>query len=236
MPIPYQANCHDESLKMRSGRPDKIARIVQPPGRGRTARQMGLLHASLALSLLLATAAHAGVAHEPPAVATEGSAPRSDESEQQALQSEIGRFKAASISLREALSIAQDRQAGSRAVDASFDGETGAPTYQVRMVKGNRLWETTIDALTGNTIKTAVVSSVDDLEEHDRDLLVRLRNVRPELLDGIAVAERATNGKAISAGLMVEKGRLQFVIVCVAGSDLKQVLLEPPAAAAGVKK
>lgn len=202
-----------------------------------TARKHALPQAGLImLSLLLVTAAHGGVRQEPPAVMAGDSAESSKASEQEALQVEIDRFKTASISLREALSIAQERQAGSRAVDAGFDGETGAPTYQVRMVKGNRLWETTIDALTGNTIKTAVVSSLDDLEAHDRELLVRLRNVRPELLDGIAVAERATGGKAISAGLMVDKGRLQFVIVCVDGNDLKQVLLEPPAAAAGVKR
>jgi hypothetical protein len=222
---------------MKPGHLEDIARAGQPAGCGRTTRKLTLPQASLViLSLLLVTAAYAGVGHEPPPVTAGDSPQRSEASEQEALQAEIGRFKTASISLRDALSIAQDRQVGSRAVDAGFDGETGVPTYQVRMVRGNRLWETTIDGLTGNTIKTAVVSSLDDLEEHDRELLVRLRKVRQELLDGIAVAERATNGKAISAGLMVEKGRLQFVIVCVVGSNLKQVLLEPPAAAASFKR
>lgn len=201
-----------------------------------TAGSRRLLISSLAvISLLLPPAARADVGRDHPTAAAGEPAPRAEPSEQEATEAEIRRFKTASISLRDALGIARERHSGSRAVDASFDGETGVPIYQVRMVRGNRLWETTIDARTGATIKTEVLSAIPDLETHDRELLVRLRAVRQDLPDAIVVAERSTNGRAISAGLMVEQGRLQFVIVCVAGSDLKQVLLEPPVAA-GVKR
>jgi hypothetical protein len=48
------------------------------------------------------------------------------------------------------------------------------------------------------------------------------------MLDAVRVAERSITGKAISAGLIEEKSKLNFVVVIASGNDLKQVLLEPP--------
>lgn len=163
-------------------------------------------------------------------------APGGAASEQDARRIEIDRFRAAPVALREAMSLSQNRHSGSRIVDASFDGEAGIATYRVRAVRGDRLWEEVIDAQSGQIISTEAMSSVTDLERSDRELLVRLGAVRQELSDAIVVAERNTGGRAISAGLMMEQDRLQFVIVCVAGSDLKQVMLEPPAAPARGKR
>ena len=44
------------------------------------------------------------------------------------------------------------------------------------------------------------------------------------------VAEDNTSGKALSGGLMNEAGKLIFVIVVLSGTNLKQVMLEPPSA------
>jgi uncharacterized membrane protein YkoI len=153
-------------------------------------------------------------------------------SEQDDRQAEIDRFKTAGISLRAALSIAERRHRGSRAVDASFDGETGVASYRIRTHRGRRLWLDIIDARTGHVAAPGAVSPLTELRLSDRDVLARMRSVRQGLADAIVVAERNTGGKAVSAGLMIEQGRLQFAIVCVAGNDLKQVLLEPPTARA----
>jgi hypothetical protein len=51
------------------------------------------------------------------------------------------------------------------------------------------------------------------------------------LADAVRVAEQAASGKAISGGLIRERGRLNFAIVVMSGSDLKEVILEPPGAA-----
>jgi uncharacterized membrane protein YkoI len=185
----------------------------------------------LALILLtLAAAAHADVGLDRAAMPVEQL--RTGKTvEQDALRRELDRFKAAPISLRRALTIAQDRHGGSRVVDVGFDGEHDVPVYQVKTHRGDILWQDAIDAHTGNIVGTEAVSSIAGLDKPDRELLVRLRAVRQELLDAVVVAERNTSGTAISAGLMMEQGRLQFVVVCVSGSDLKQVLLEPPGAA-----
>jgi uncharacterized membrane protein YkoI len=223
-------------IEMKPGRFGQSPRFVRL-GRSENLTSMWvLLRASLAaVTLVTATAAQADVGRAYADTPVDASARSSAEAEKDARQVEIDRFKAAPVSLREALSIAQNRHAGSRAVDAGFDGEAGVATYQIRTQKGNRLWQDVIDAHTGHTISTEAGVTLADLEKSDRELVARLRAVRQNLLDAVIVAERNTRGSAISAGLIVEQGRLQFVIVCVAGNDLKQVLLEPPAAPTRVK-
>lgn len=190
-----------------------------------------LLGASLAaLAWVTVTAAQANVGRRYAVNSAGEPARRVSASEQDAHQIEVDRFKAARISLREAIAVAQSRHEGSRAVDASFDGEADVATYQIRTSLGNRVWENTVDAQTGKTIKAELVWSVEDLGSSDRMLLTSLRAVRQGLSDAIVVAERNTLGRAIGAGLAVEQDRLQFVVVCVSGTDLKQVLLEPPVA------
>lgn len=200
-----------------------------------TTKPLRLRASLVAAALAAVTAAHADAASGHAAGAIGEPSPGAG-FEPDAVQAEIARFKTAPISLREALSIAQSRHRGSRAVDAAFDGETVIATYHVRMKRGGQLWEDIIDAYTGSTIKTEVMSALDDLAKSDREALARLRSVRQELSDAVIVAERTTGGKAISAGLTTERGRLEFVIVCVAGGDLKQVMLEPPRTAAPLKR
>ena len=69
------------------------------------------------------------------------------------------------------------------------------------------------------------------LDADDRSNLAALRTIRHRLADAIRVAEQAASGKAISGGLIRERGRLNFAIVVMSGSDLKEVILEPPGAA-----
>ncbi|MGJ5175642.1 PepSY domain-containing protein [Bradyrhizobium oligotrophicum] len=224
----------EKSVAMKPGRIGQSPRHIT---QGRAPTNMRpLLRAGLAaLTLVTATAAHADIGRAHTDASVEESVPSGAVSEVDARQVEIDRFKAAPVSLREALAIVQDRRGGSRAVDASFDSEAGVSTYQIRTQRGNRLWQDVVDAHTGATINTEAGSALADLAKPDRELLARLGAVRQELSDAVIVAERNTRGRAISAGLMVERGRLQFVIVCVAGNDLKQVMLEPPAPRARAK-
>ncbi len=68
------------------------------------------------------------------------------------------------------------------------------------------------------------------LDHEDRDNLAALGAIRHRLADAVRVAERAASGKAISGGLVRERGRLNFAIVVISGDDLKEVILEPPGA------
>jgi Peptidase propeptide and YPEB domain len=175
------------------------------------------------LSLLACVPSHAKVLLELTTVAAQ------DQTEDgKTVSHELELFRAAEVSLRGALTIADRLHAGSRVVDISFDGASGSPVYRVKTLQGNHIWEDTIDARTGQVAGNTVVSSLGNLDRGDRSNLIALKAIRQELVDAVLVAEKNTAGKAISGGLMNEDGKLNFVIVVLSGTDLKQVILEPP--------
>src|SRR5882672_157328 len=148
----------------------------------------------------------------------------------EAISRELELFRGAELSLRQALKIADSLHPGSRIVDASFDGGSGAPVYRVKTFRQDRIWADTIDAKTGLVGSNATVSSMSTLNLEDRLNLIAMQSVRQELADAVFVAEDNTSGKALSGGLMNEAGKLNFVIVVLSGTKLKQVMLEPPSA------
>jgi uncharacterized membrane protein YkoI len=170
----------------------------------------------------------------PPASATQATQEEGTEDERihhETVNRELEAFHAAQLSLRQAIGIAEKLHVGSRTADISFDGASGSPIYRVKTVQDNRLWEHAIDAKTGNTIGTEAVSHLNDLNPDDRNNIIALRTVRQELSDAVTIAEQVASGRAIGGSLMDDNGKLNFVIVVVSGgSDLKQVVLEPPQA------
>ena len=148
----------------------------------------------------------------------------------EAISRELELFRGAELSLRQALKIADSLHSGSRIVDASFDGGSGAPVYRVKTFRQDRIWADTIDAKTGLVGGNATLSSMSTLNLEDRLNLIAMQSVRQELADAVFVAEDNMSGNALSGGLMNEAGKLIFVIVVLSGTNLKQVMLEPPSA------
>jgi uncharacterized membrane protein YkoI len=148
----------------------------------------------------------------------------------EAISRELELFRGAEISLRQALKIADSLHPGSRIVDVSFDSGSGSSVYRVKTFRQDRIWEDTIDAKTGQVAGNATVSSMSALNLEDRLNLIAMQSIRQELADAVFVAEDNTSGKALSGGLMNEAGRLIFVIVVLSGTNLEQVMLEPPSA------
>lgn len=190
---------------------------------------------SLAIALLLAVLLPAPVL----AVAASTDAPASQRndtgdsalSDQQAINREIQLFRGSAISLSQAMAIAEALHAGSTTADVSFDGASHAPVYRVKTLHNDRVWQHAIDATTGRIVGGPAALPVKELDADDRSNLAALRAVRQRLSDAVRVAEHAASGKAISGGLVRERGRLNFAIVVISGSELKEVILEPPGAA-----
>ncbi|WP_407177440.1 PepSY domain-containing protein [Bradyrhizobium sp. STM 3562] len=141
---------------------------------------------------------------------------------------ELERFRAAEVSLRRAMAIAETLHKGARAADISFDGEPTSPVYWVTTVKNDQIWKDAIDAKTGEVSANGTALSLKELGLEDRSNLSALKSVRQDLSDAVLVAEKSASGKAISGGLTNEGGKLNFIVVVVSGDDLKQVVLEPP--------
>jgi uncharacterized membrane protein YkoI len=136
-------------------------------------------------------------------------------------------FRAAQLSLSEAMAIAERLHEGSRTAEISF-AISNDHGYRVRTVKDNHVWENTIDAKTGRVVDQETVFALTQLSDADRSNIVALRSVRQELADAVLVAEKAAPGKALGGGLMREDGKLNFVVVIVSDDHLKEVMLEPP--------
>jgi uncharacterized membrane protein YkoI len=150
------------------------------------------------------------------------------EADERSVRRELELFHDASISLVQAMAIVQNLDTGSRIADVALDGTSGQPIYRVKTFQNDRVSEYTIDARSGDLSANRIMSALKELSAEDRDNLIALKAVRQELSDAVVVAEHAASGKAISGGLMNERGKLNFVIVVVSGDRLKQVMLEPP--------
>lgn len=152
-------------------------------------------------------------------------------SDQQAISREIQLFQGSAITLSQAMAIAEALHTGSTTADISFDGAAHAPVYRVKTLHNDRIWQHAIDAATGRIVGGPAALPLNQLDADDRSNLAALRAVRQRLSDAVRVAEQAASGKAISGGLVRERGRLNFAIVVISGTELKEVILEPPGAA-----
>ncbi|WP_409192888.1 PepSY domain-containing protein [Bradyrhizobium sp. RDM4] len=196
-----------------------------------TARRRTWRLTAIALSgLLIAAPAQAiGTTNGTP-TALHGETDGDAAADRQAVSREIERFRNSSISIGQAMAIAEARHAGATTADVSFDGGSGVPVFRVKTLHNDRIWRHTINAATGELIGGEAALPLAQLDQEDRNNLAALGTIRHRLAEAVRVAEQAASGKAISGGLVRERGRLNFAIVVISGDDLKEVLLEPPGA------
>ena len=180
-------------------------------------------------ALLLAAPVQAAVTAGAP-TALHGQTDGDADADRQAVSREIERFRSSSISISQAMAIAEARHAGATTADVSFDGGSGVPVYRVKTLHNDRIWRHTVNAATGELVGGEAALPLTELDLDDRSNLAALSAIRHRLAEAVQVAERAASGKAISGGLVRERGRLNFSIVVVSGDDLKEVTLEPPGA------
>lgn len=181
-------------------------------------------------ALLIAAPAQAIVSAGNTPTALHGETDGDAEADRQAVSREIERFRSSSITISQAMAIAEGRHAGATTADVSFDGGSGVPVYRVKTLHNDRIWRHIINASTGELVGGEAALPLTELDHEDRSNLAALGAIRHRLADAVRVAERAASGKAISGGLVRERGRLSFSIVVVSGDDLKEVTLEPPGA------
>jgi hypothetical protein len=139
----------------------------------------------------------------------------------------IAKFRASPLSLTQAIGVAERLHIGSRAVAVTFE-ISDRPGYRVRTVKNKQVWDNFIDVITGRAIALETSLSTRELEVDELDNIMAMRSVGQELAEAVAIAEKATSGKAISGGLVKEKDQASFVILVLSEDRLKEVFLDPP--------
>jgi uncharacterized membrane protein YkoI len=131
----------------------------------------------------------------------------------------------ATVSLGEAITKAEKLHEGSRTTHIGFE-KPDSVEYRVRTVRGNAIWENTIDARNGRIIGKENSFSPSELSSDDRRDIEALKHVMPELSAAVAFAEKAVEGKAVGATLIDEDGTPNFAVVVISNNRLKQVMLE----------
>jgi hypothetical protein len=181
------------------------------------------------LSLVLVPCAAMAKLNDESLSSTGQSAPIHRETNKESDQRFRAAFRAAKLSLIEAIGIAERLHVGSRTAAISFDTSDN-PSFRVRTIKNKEIWENVIDVHTGRTAGPETTWSLSELEMEERDNINALRLVKQELSDAVAIAEKAAVGKAISGGLVKEGDQLNFVVVVLGDDHVKEVFLEPPRA------
>ena len=167
------------------------------------------------------------LAHESDGGAKPAPAQDFSESERTAIFQEIKVFANAQISVRDAIKIAEGRAPGAKVVDVSFDGGSSRLAYNVKTYLKEEISAGTIDASKGKTIGDALVTPVSALEARDRIALAGFNKAVIDLADVVPIAEAYGSGKAVSAGLYEEDGKLIFLVVVVTDGSLKQISVDP---------
>lgn len=167
------------------------------------------------------------LAREPDGAANPANAQDLGEPERTAIFKEIKVFANARISICDAITIAEGRTSGAKVVDVSFDGGGGSIAYNVKTYLKDEISTVTIDATTGKTIGDAVVTPVSALDAKDRIKLAGFGAAVINLSDVVPIAEAHGSGKAVSAGLDEEDGKLIFLVVVVTDGALKQISMDP---------
>ena len=185
------------------------------------------LLAIIVLSVTLAaTGAIADVTHSPLDAANRGVAAQRD-AEEAVIRRLLEQFRTIKIPLSQAVAIAEHFHDGSRTADVSFE-ISGPPSYRVRTVRNERIWENVINANTGRVTVKEISSSLRELDREDLGNIVALKSVEQGLSDAVRIAEKAVEGSALAGGLMMQDGKLNFVVLIANGDSLKEVMLEPP--------
>jgi uncharacterized membrane protein YkoI len=149
------------------------------------------------------------------------------ESDRTAIFQEIKVFANVQISVRDVIKIAEESSAGAKVVDVSFDGRADRLAYRVKTYQHDEIWDVTIDASTGKIIGDGIVMPVSTLDVKDKTKLVGFSTAGIDLSDVVPIAEAYGSGKAVSAGLEEENGKLVFLMVVVTDGSLKQISVDP---------
>jgi len=145
------------------------------------------------------------------------------------IHQEIRAFAKVPISVRDAIAIAEKRDARAKVVDISFDGRSDQPAYRVKVYQNDEIWSGVIDAGTGTIIGDGDVSPVSALGVDDKAELAGLKKVGIDLSRAVAIAEGHGFGKAISAGLDEIGNALVFRVVVVIDGLLEMITINPAA-------
>lgn len=149
------------------------------------------------------------------------------------MKAALDAFGQAKTSLSDAVA-AGEKQAGGKAVDATFGGGPTNPAFRVTVYKDKSLWEGLFDANTGQPVGQSNTIPESQLDAQEKADLAGVEQAKTTLAQAIKAAEQAGGGKAIDAGIEQRGGKMSYEIAVVKNGAVQPMTVDPTTGTATV--
>ncbi|MGH8219480.1 MAG: PepSY domain-containing protein [Steroidobacteraceae bacterium] len=140
-------------------------------------------------------------------------------------RADVKPFESAKLSLTQAISRAQSENRG-KPLAARFEVWHGRPVYVIRTYSANQVWETRVDANSGETIGQPATVAKHALGRQTQKEIEALDNARASLTDAVNKAEQQQGGKVIMARVKPVSGGASYDIDLVKNGRLHTAMVD----------
>ena len=134
---------------------------------------------------------------------------------------------AAKLPITDIIAVVEKLQAGSSVLDVSFEPKDGQPAYAVRTYANGKVWDGLLDGVTGAAIGGGTVIDESALDDEDKAEVAASKHAKSTLRQAIETAEKASEGRALNAGLEQVRGRVVWEILIQSTKGSRQVHIDP---------
>ena len=133
----------------------------------------------------------------------------------------------AKLSIVDAVAALEKLRANESVLDVSFEPKSGQPAYAVRTYANGKVWDGLIDGVTGAAIGDGTLTDETALDEEDKAELSALTHAKVTLRQAVETAEKASDGRALSAGLEQVRRRVVWEILFQDATRHHQIHIDP---------
>src|ERR1700682_1365121 len=130
-------------------------------------------------------------------------------------------------SITDIIAAVEKLQPGASLLDVSFEPKDGQPVYAVRTYANGKVWDGLIDGPTGAAIGSGTVMDESALDDEDKAEVAASKHAKSTLRQAIETAEKASEGRALNAGLEQVRGRVVWEILIQSTKGARQVDIDP---------
>jgi uncharacterized membrane protein YkoI len=135
-------------------------------------------------------------------------------------------FQSAKLSLTQAIVDSQKEMRG-KPLDARFAVWQGRPAYIIRTYSANQVWQTRIDANTGQPLGQPTTVSQTELGPQIQRDITALNNAPTSLDQAVANAEQREGGKAIMASVKASRsGNATYDVDLVRNGRVRTAMID----------
>jgi uncharacterized membrane protein YkoI len=134
----------------------------------------------------------------------------------------------AKLSVTDAVKTAE-KLMGGEVLEASYAvlPRRAGPAYALRTYRKGALWEAKIDANSGQILGTKAMTPSSTLDAEDRAEVASLKTSGTSIVQAIRIAERQSNGRAVSADLELVGTGVFWEVIVVADGRPRKLLIDP---------